>query len=79
MATAKELFGTAFSSANFRDARSRPYRDGVLASLRYWMGEAEHLSQPHDLGTAEADAWFYGTEEGARIARQHNAAQRGER
>jgi len=74
MTTAQELYRKAF---NFpRDARSEAYRQGVRAALRYWLGETRRLDQPYQLGAAEADAWFSGAEEGARIVRLHNAEQR---
>ena len=75
MATARELFDAAFET--YRDLRSAAYREGALAALRYRLGEAEHLRQPHQLGTAEADAWFAGSDEGNCIARQYLSAQKG--
>jgi len=71
MTTSQELYEQEF---NFpRDARSEEYRQGVKASICYWLGETRRLDQPHPLGTAAADAWFSGSEEGARIVRMHNA------
>jgi len=74
MTTAQDLFDKAFGYP--RDARSGAYRAGVLDAIRYWMGERLHLSVPFSIGTAEADAWFYGTEEGARLVRSYNAARK---
>jgi hypothetical protein len=73
MTTAQDLYEKAF---NFpRDARSEPYRQGVRASIRYWLGEVRKMDQPYQLGTAAADAWFSGAEEGARIVRMNNATE----
>ena len=71
MATAKELYEMAFSYP--RDVRSDEYRQGVLGAIRYWMGEARKISNPYPLGTPQADAYFSGCDEGARIVRMHNA------
>jgi hypothetical protein len=76
MTTAQELYEKEFDFP--RDARSEEYRQGVRASIRYWLGEVRKLDQPHRLGTAAADAWFSGAEEGARIVRMHNAEGKGD-
>ena len=74
MTTARKLYEKAF---NFpRDARSEEYRQGVRAAIRYWLGDARKISNPYALGTPHADAFFSGSEEGARIVRLHNAEER---
>lgn len=67
MTTARDVFTRAFEGP--RDARSREYRAGVLAALQFRFGEAKGLRCPFEVGTAQADAWFAGTDEGHRLAR----------
>lgn len=68
MTAAQEIFATAFAGP--RDARSREYKSGVLAALQFRLGEVKKLRCPFDAGTAQADAWFAGTDEGHRRARE---------
>lgn len=65
---AQQLFDAAF--ARVRDPRSEAYRAGVLALLR-WKESRVPLERPYLLGTAEADAWFSGVDEGNSIWRTH--------
>ncbi len=61
--TAKELFEAAFS--NERDPRSAEYKAGVLAALKFYLGEAATVGPcPYPLGSAQQDAWLAGTNEG---------------
>ena len=64
---ADELLRQAF--ANPRDPRSNEYKAGVLAALRYRI-EGAPIAIPYRLGTAPADAFFSGLDEGHRIARR---------
>lgn len=61
---ARRLFDEAFSRP--REPRSPEYRRGVLDALRYRFGLTETLRLPEafETGTAAADAWFAGIEEG---------------
>jgi hypothetical protein len=72
MTTAEQLFVQAFQRP--RDPRSPEYRAGVLAALRLRLGESAHLVCPYGLGTAQADAWFSGTDEGHALGRAHRDA-----
>lgn len=69
MSKAMELFQAAFAGP--RDARSPEYRDGVLNALRFRLNEASEIRCPHRSGTAAADAFFAGCEEGHRLAREY--------
>lgn len=69
MSKAQELYTAAFAGP--RDSRSRAYCRGVMMALRYRTGESPRLRCPYELGTAEADAWFSGTQEGHAIANKH--------
>jgi hypothetical protein len=68
MATAQELFDEAFPPNSTRTPCSQAYRDGVLAVLRLHIDRVG-VRQPYKVGSAEADAFFSGAEEGHRIAR----------
>ncbi|CQR43106.1 conserved hypothetical protein [Thiomonas sp. CB3] len=46
------IFRAAFSTP--RDPCSREYKDGVLAALRYRLGESERVRCLYRLGTAQA-------------------------
>lgn len=65
---ARRLLDQAFAVA--RAPRSPPYRLGVYHMLLKAL-QGEHLACPFKLGTADADAWFAGCNEGRRIASQH--------
>ena len=53
-----------------RAPRSEAYKAGVLAALRYCLGEAEHVRCPYQPGTAERDAYFSGVQEGHALAHE---------
>ena len=61
---ARALFNAAFSRQ--RDPRSREYKNGVLAALRFRVND-EPIKCPYLPGTATADAYYAGTDEGHRI------------
>ena len=71
MSKAREIFDAAFAKP--RDPRSDEYRHGVLHVLKYRLGEANEAfgKKQYVLGTAQADAYFAGCDEGHRIAREH--------
>ena len=62
MKTADDLFNEAFGQP--RDKRSQAYKTGVVQGLRVVLGEANNPPLPYRLGTAEADAYFAGYDEG---------------
>ena len=70
---ALQLFDAAFNTP--RDPRSPEYRAGVMHILRVKTGEIEPLACPYPLGTARADAWFSGTDEGHKILRKYRDQQ----
>ena len=72
--TAEALFEAAFHP--HREPRSDAYKAGVLAALRYRLGEAEHVECPHQPGTAERDAFFAGVSEGHSLAREVEEVRR---
>lgn len=51
-----------------RDPRSLPYRDGVRAILERKLIGTPLPALPYPLGSAEADAYFSGQDEGRGIA-----------
>lgn len=60
-------------SASFdkpRDPRSDAYKRGVRELLKHRAAGMKY-SCPYKLGTAEADAFFSGSDEGNHIWRQH--------
>jgi hypothetical protein len=67
MKTAQQVFTEAFSYP--RDPRSEEYKAGVLEALRFRLGEVEMLKCPYRAGTAQADAWYAGIDEGHSKAR----------
>lgn len=71
MSKAREIFDAAFSKP--RDPRSDEYRHGVLDVMKYRLGEANEAfgKKQYVLGTAQADAYFAGCDEGHRLAREH--------
>jgi hypothetical protein len=73
MSTADQLLAQAFQQP--RDPRSPEYRADVLAALRLRLGDSAHVVCPYGLGTAQADAWFSGTDEGHALGRAHRDAQ----
>lgn len=56
-----------------RDARSDAYKAGVRGALTFRM-EHRHVDCPYALGTAEADAYFAGCDEGHHIWRKRESA-----
>ena len=64
--TAETLFREAFHP--HRALRSEAYRQGCLAALR--LGEAGHVESLYQPGTAEAEAFHAGAQEGHAIARE---------
>ena len=71
MSAATLIFNKAFKKP--RDPRSPEYQNGALCALRYRLGEIGKIHCPHPIGTAQADAWFAGVDEGHAIARHHGA------
>lgn len=69
MPTAEQAFKDAFKVP--RDPRSDEYKAGVVAVLRYRLDAQPMTRCPHPLGTAAADAWFSGVDEGHSIFRRH--------
>jgi len=65
MKSVDELIAEAFGSP--RDPRSDEYKAGVRAALEYRLNRRK-LALPCPIGTAQADAWFSGLDEGHRIA-----------
>ena len=66
-AAVDQLFYAAFSTS--RDPRSGEYMDGARAALAYRI-DGERIGAPHQVGTAAADAFFAGIEEGHAIWRR---------
>lgn len=62
------LFNEAFQRP--RDPRSPEYKRGVLYILLFKSGAIKRAPCPFLAGTAEADAWHSGTDEGHSIWRQ---------
>ena len=59
------LFAQAFEENQTRDPRSDAYKAGVLAAMEYReSGGTGDIGNPYVLGTADADAWFAGLQEG---------------
>ncbi len=69
---AGELFTATFATP--RDPRSEAYKAGALAGMEFILGERSTLKNacPYRLGSAEADAWLSGIEEGKARAQEHN-------
>lgn len=68
MTRAAELFEAAFSAS--RDPRSKEYKEGVLNTLRFRLNESDAIRCRYEAGTASADAYFAGCDEGHRLARE---------
>jgi len=66
---ATRIYRNAFE--NPRQRRSDEYIRGVLDTLLYRLGENLHLDCPYPEGTAQADAWYSGNEEGHALYRKH--------
>jgi hypothetical protein len=69
MSKAHEIFREAFD--NPRDPRSDEYKNGVIAVLRFRLGESTEVRCGYRIGSAQADAYFAGCDEGHRLAREH--------
>ena len=71
MSKAYEIFEAAFSKP--RDPRSDEYRQGVIDILKFRLRETNKsfVSAQYRLGTAQADAYFAGCDEGHRLAREY--------
>lgn len=71
MSRALEIFDAAFSTP--RDPRSDEYRHGVIDILKFRLGEENEVcgKRKYVLGTAQADAYFSGCDEGHRLAREY--------
>ena len=69
MSKATQLFDEAFGEP--RDPRSPEYKRGVLAALKFRLGEKPAIRCPYQLGTAQADAFYSGTDEGNMHARDY--------
>ncbi len=71
--TAQQLFASAFNTP--RDPRSPEYKAGVLAALKFRMGEAPTVILPDyasgHQGTAREDAFFAGVSEGHSVWRRY--------
>lgn len=65
---AQDIFNFAFSQP--RDPRSEAYKQGVLFCLRKRIDSMPDRKNPYRLGTAEADAWYSGVDEGLVIVRE---------
>ena len=65
---ARTLFARAFPTT--RTPGSPAYREGVLVALRYRLGELPAIRCPYAVGTAEADAFHAGADEGHAIVRR---------
>lgn len=68
---AHAIFEEAFSTS--RDPRSDEYKHGVIDILKLRLRESDEASGKHKykLGTAQADAYFAGCDEGHRLAREY--------
>lgn len=65
---ATALFNAAFQRP--RDSRSVEYKRGVLYILLFKSGAIKRAPCPYLEGSAQADAWLSGTDEGHSIWRQ---------
>lgn len=66
MSTAFEIFQEAFSQP--REKRSNEYKNGVIDVLRFRLCEVTDVRCLYVTGTAAADAYFAGCDEGHRRA-----------
>jgi hypothetical protein len=76
MSKAYEIFDKAFSVP--RDPRSDEYRHGVIDILKCRLHEANEAfgKKQYVVGTAQADAYFAGCDEGHRLANDYLAARK---
>lgn len=66
MSDAEKVFQEAFGKA--RDPRSSEYKLGVLVCLQVRLDGAVGVRCPYQQGTAEADAFWSGVEEGKALS-----------
>lgn len=64
--TAQAIFDKAFQPG--RSSRSDAYKQGVLACLQVRIDGHQHVKCPYAEGTAEADAYFSGVDEGRELS-----------
>lgn len=69
MSKAQDIYSAAFSKP--RDPRSAEYKKGVLDVLRFRFGESQSVRCAYRAGTAQADAYFSGCDEGNWLAGLH--------
>lgn len=62
------ILAAAFAPETFRTPRSPEYKTGTRAALMFRLA-GTHVECPYTIGTAKADAWFSGIEEGHRLWR----------
>ncbi|MDA8140718.1 MAG: hypothetical protein M0036_18890 [Desulfobacteraceae bacterium] len=74
-ALAQELYAKAFTGQ--RDPRSVEYKAGVRAALMFRLAGVA-IPRPYTAGTAQADAFYSGIDEGHRIFREHEAEKNGD-
>lgn len=74
MSLAERALAAAFAPERCRTPRSEPYRQGVRAGLERRL-EGRRLAPPYHPGTAEADAWAAGLDEGLALARLLQAGE----
>lgn len=72
--TAAALYEQAWNKP--RTPRSAEYKDGTWELLRYQLGETDKCLAPYEPGTAEADAFWAGADEGWQILRNHGIPAR---
>ncbi|AHA21497.1 TPA: hypothetical protein L6A15_05710 [Pseudomonas aeruginosa] len=70
MSEAQRIYDDRFGVGN---PRSPEYKAGALYVLRRMAGEIPKAECPHQIGTAQADAWLAGSWEGVDLWR--NAQQ----
>ncbi len=75
MSKAYEIFDKAFSPG--RDPRSDEYRQGVREALQYKLREINEVCgrKQYVMGTAQADAFYAGWDEGVMLAIEYLAAE----
>ena len=61
MKTVMEIYDATFHTA--RDPRSEEYKAGVMAALCFRIN-GQKIPHPYALGTAQADAFYAGIDEG---------------
>lgn len=64
--TAQQVFDKAFQPG--RTPRSDAYKRGVFDCLRVRLDGLQRLTCPYEEGTAEADAYFAGADEGKYLS-----------